>query len=82
MPLDGAGWAICIIIGSVSIPVGIVTRFLPPFDFVNTYIIGNYEAKVMPSEADPEPAAGQTTKGGDSDGATKGGGEADGASKK
>mmetsp|Transcript_58738 Transcript_58738/g.155402 ORF Transcript_58738/g.155402 Transcript_58738/m.155402 type:complete len:519 (-) Transcript_58738:1058-2614(-) len=32
VPLDGDDWAICLILGFVSIPLGILGRFLPPFN--------------------------------------------------
>jgi magnesium-transporting ATPase (P-type) len=35
VPLDGDEWALCLILGAISIPIGVLARFLPPFDFIN-----------------------------------------------
>ena len=35
VPLDGDEWALCLILGAVSIPIGVLVRFLPPFDCIN-----------------------------------------------
>lgn len=47
VPLDGDDWAICIILGFLSIPIGILSRFLPPFDAINS-VFSNNNAKVLP----------------------------------
>jgi len=35
VPLDLDDWIICILIGGVSLPLGLFQRYLPPFTFVN-----------------------------------------------
>jgi magnesium-transporting ATPase (P-type) len=40
VPLDGVAWGISLILGFLSIPIGMLARFLPPFDFVNRLIGG------------------------------------------
>ena len=49
VPLDGDDWAVCLILGLISIPLGVLTRFLPPFDFVNR-LGGIGEPKEVPEE--------------------------------
>jgi magnesium-transporting ATPase (P-type) len=50
VPLDGAGWGISLVLGFLSIPIGMLARFLPPFDFVNRYVggAGGDGAKITP----------------------------------
>ncbi len=37
VPLDGDDWAICLILGLIALPIGILGRFAPPFDFINEF---------------------------------------------
>jgi magnesium-transporting ATPase (P-type) len=50
VPLDGVGWAVSLVLGFLSLPLGLLTRFLPPFDFVNNLGSSSGPAKVTPVE--------------------------------
>jgi magnesium-transporting ATPase (P-type) len=51
VPLDGDDWAICIILGMLSVPIGCLSRLLPPFDFINGAMSSS---KVLPFKSEPE----------------------------
>ena len=55
VPLDGDDWGICLILGLLSIPIGVASRFLPPFDFLNR---PSDSAKVLPIKGETETGAG------------------------
>jgi magnesium-transporting ATPase (P-type) len=49
VPLDGVAWGISLILGFLAVPIGMLARFLPPFDFVNRLIGGGGDgAKITP----------------------------------
>ena len=66
---DGVDWAICLVLGFLSLPFGIAGRLLPPFDFMNRLGGGGAAAKVQPEPVGDGPSA----SGGETGGA---GGEA------
>jgi Ca2+-transporting ATPase len=35
VPLDGKDWAMCIVLGLISVPIGIAVRLMPPLDWLN-----------------------------------------------
>jgi Ca2+-transporting ATPase len=70
VPLDGDDWGISLILGAMAIPIGVLARFLPPFDFVNTVMgaIGggggddNGEAKGGEAETKTAPQVGSFSR--------------------
>ena len=49
VPLDGDDWGVCLLLGLMSIPFGMLGRFLPPFDFMNKVSFRWSSAKVEPA---------------------------------
>jgi magnesium-transporting ATPase (P-type) len=54
VPLDGDDWGVCLILGLLSIPIGVASRFLPPFDFLNR---PSDSAKVLPIKGETDTGA-------------------------
>ena len=61
VPLSGAHWLLCLILGFVSIPLGMVTRFLPPFDWVCDWFPTGGEPDDLVEECIEEPSDLQVT---------------------
>jgi P-type Ca2+ transporter type 2C len=51
VPLDGDDWAICVILGLLSIPIASLSRLLPPVDLLS---VMGADSKVVPIKDDPE----------------------------
>mmetsp|Transcript_46065 Transcript_46065/g.109063 ORF Transcript_46065/g.109063 Transcript_46065/m.109063 type:complete len:1060 (+) Transcript_46065:180-3359(+) len=64
VPLDFDDWVLCILIGAVSLPLGVVQRYLPPFTFMNALLakFQKKKSRVTPDDA-PGASAGDVETG-------------------